>query len=432
MAAASDEVKFLGGIYEPELVQALRFHSLGYLHGHTVGGTNPSLVEAMGAGNPVIAHDNEYNRWVAQDAALYFTSAEDVDASVTALTSEPALAERLGSAARTPARGGVHLGACRRPVRAAAARDAREIATARRIGAWADRRRQPVADRARNGAHVIRVGVVGLGKMGLSHLSMFNAHPDVEVAGVCDSTGYLLSMSGQVHRPDDVLRHGVHARRGEPRCRGHRHADRCMHASMVRTALERGLHVFCEKPFCLDPADSDDADRAGREQGTGHPGRLPLPLRRRLRGGQAAARRSARSAGHPRAGRGVRAGRAEAAGRTWRSKKNEGGGASTTTPPTRSTCSTGISVSRYASAGTVLNQVFSRETDDEVFGTLFFADGATAQLSVNWCDESQRKMTTKITDLGDSRPDLRRPPGDPGLPARRRGLRRTATRPGGT
>ena len=72
-AAASDEVGFLGAIYDPERVQALRFHSCGYLHGHTVGGTNPSLVEAMAAGNPVIAHDNAYNRWVAQDAALYFT-----------------------------------------------------------------------------------------------------------------------------------------------------------------------------------------------------------------------------------------------------------------------------------------------------------------------------------------------------------------------
>jgi scyllo-inositol 2-dehydrogenase (NADP+) len=44
---------------------------------------------------------------------------------------------------------------------------------------------------------VIRVGIVGLGKMGLSHLSMFNAHPDIEVAGICDSTGYLLSILGK-------------------------------------------------------------------------------------------------------------------------------------------------------------------------------------------------------------------------------------------
>ena len=48
----------------------------------------------------------------------------------------------------------------------------------------------------------------------------------------------------------------------------------------------------------------------------------------------------------------------------------------------------------------MLNRVFSRETDDEVYGTLFFADGATASISVNWSDESQRKMTTKITIWG--------------------------------
>lgn len=78
MSAASDEVLFLGPIYDKAEVQALRFHSAAYLHGHTVGGTNPSLVEAMAAGNAVIAHDNPYNRWVAQDAAVYFSTEDDV------------------------------------------------------------------------------------------------------------------------------------------------------------------------------------------------------------------------------------------------------------------------------------------------------------------------------------------------------------------
>jgi glycosyltransferase involved in cell wall biosynthesis len=98
--AASSEVRFLGAVYEPSLVQALRFHSLGYVHGHTVGGTNPSLVEAMGAGNPVIAHDNAYNRWVAQDCALYFRSASDIDTRVTELVESPGLAAKLSAAAR--------------------------------------------------------------------------------------------------------------------------------------------------------------------------------------------------------------------------------------------------------------------------------------------------------------------------------------------
>jgi glycosyltransferase involved in cell wall biosynthesis len=70
--AASDEIVFLGAIYDKQVVSALRFHSLLYVHGHQVGGTNPSLVEALGAGSPVLAHDNRFNRWVAGPGAQYF------------------------------------------------------------------------------------------------------------------------------------------------------------------------------------------------------------------------------------------------------------------------------------------------------------------------------------------------------------------------
>nr|WP_258562730.1 glycosyltransferase [Nocardioides sp. MAH-18] len=99
--AASDEVVFLGAIYEPERVQSLRYHSLGYLHGHTVGGTNPSLVEALAAGNPVIAHDNKYNAWVAGAAGLYFSTPDDVDAHVDRLISDVDLRKQLSENALT-------------------------------------------------------------------------------------------------------------------------------------------------------------------------------------------------------------------------------------------------------------------------------------------------------------------------------------------
>lgn len=98
LKAASDEVLFVGAIYEPERVKAIRYHSLGYLHGHTVGGTNPSLVEAMAAGNPVIAHDNPYNRWVAQDGGVYFETADDVAAIVDDLLSTPDKLARMKQA----------------------------------------------------------------------------------------------------------------------------------------------------------------------------------------------------------------------------------------------------------------------------------------------------------------------------------------------
>ncbi|MCZ4313842.1 DUF1972 domain-containing protein [Comamonadaceae bacterium G21597-S1] len=76
-AAASSEVLFVGAIYDKNVVQALRFHCVAYIHGHQVGGTNPSLVEALGAGNAVIAHDNRFNRWVASDGAVYFSNAQN-------------------------------------------------------------------------------------------------------------------------------------------------------------------------------------------------------------------------------------------------------------------------------------------------------------------------------------------------------------------
>lgn len=77
-SAASEEVIFAGVEYDKPTLQALRTYSRFYIHGHQVGGTNPSLVEALSMGNAIIAHDNKFNRWVAADAALYFSSTEEL------------------------------------------------------------------------------------------------------------------------------------------------------------------------------------------------------------------------------------------------------------------------------------------------------------------------------------------------------------------
>jgi glycosyltransferase involved in cell wall biosynthesis len=78
MEAASDEVIFPGAIYEKKIVEALRYYSLLYIHGHQVGGTNPSLVEALGAGSPIIAHDNKFNRWVVGEKGCFFKDENDL------------------------------------------------------------------------------------------------------------------------------------------------------------------------------------------------------------------------------------------------------------------------------------------------------------------------------------------------------------------
>lgn len=99
-SVASDEVLFPGAIYAPDTVRALRFHSLAYVHGHTVGGTNPSLVEAMAAGNPVMAHDNVYNRWVAGADQRYFTSVADLSTILDQTLDNPEVLRGMSDASR--------------------------------------------------------------------------------------------------------------------------------------------------------------------------------------------------------------------------------------------------------------------------------------------------------------------------------------------
>lgn len=94
-AAASNEVRFVGAIYDKAVVQALRVHSASYVHGHQVGGTNPSLVEALGAGNAVVAHDNRFNRWVADKSAMYFSGADSFARWMDELVDNPAGLENL-------------------------------------------------------------------------------------------------------------------------------------------------------------------------------------------------------------------------------------------------------------------------------------------------------------------------------------------------
>ncbi|MDE8652281.1 DUF1972 domain-containing protein [Novosphingobium album (ex Liu et al. 2023)] len=98
--AASDEVVFPGAIYDKPTLHALRLYSLAYIHGHQVGGTNPSLVEALGAGNAVIAHDNPFNRWVAGDAGYFFLDEDECEQQIERLITVP----EAGTALRTAAR----------------------------------------------------------------------------------------------------------------------------------------------------------------------------------------------------------------------------------------------------------------------------------------------------------------------------------------
>src|SRR6185312_4602129 len=96
----------------------------------------------------------------------------------------------------------------------------------------------------------LKAAVVGLGKMGLSHYSILNTHPEVQVAAVCDTSKYMLDVLGKYT--------GVRTYTSFEKLLSEEALD-CLfvatpsryHADIVDAALRHELHVFCEKPFAL-------------------------------------------------------------------------------------------------------------------------------------------------------------------------------------
>lgn len=71
-------IRFIGGVYDKNMLDNLRCYSRVYFHGHSVGGTNPSLLEAMASNAFIAAHNNPFNKYVLENNALYFNNPEDV------------------------------------------------------------------------------------------------------------------------------------------------------------------------------------------------------------------------------------------------------------------------------------------------------------------------------------------------------------------
>ncbi len=246
---------------------------------------------------------------------------------------------------------------------------------------------------------MIKVAVVGLGKMGLSHYAVVNAHPDVEVSGICDSSGYVLGVLKKYTGVTTYSDFDAMLDKAE--------LDAVViatpsssHAKMVRAALERDLHVFCEKPFTLNPQDAEALAALGDERGLV----TQVGYHNRFIGAFQEVKRllDAGAIGEVTHVLGEAYGPVvlKPKGGTWRSQRTEGGGCLYDYAAHVLDLVNWYVGEPVGVGGTVLNSVFSREIDDEVFSTLYYPEGTTAQISVNWSDESYRKMTTRITIWG--------------------------------
>lgn len=246
---------------------------------------------------------------------------------------------------------------------------------------------------------MIRTAIVGLGKMGLSHLAILRTHPHLDVVGICDSAGYVrdvLSKYTGLDSYDDFDRM-LAATNAEAVFVA---VPSRLHAPIVEKALTAGAHVFCEKPFVLDVNDGE------RLVGLAETNRLVTQVGYHCRF-IGSFQEAARLIGAGALGR-VHHVRAEAygpvvlreKGSTWRGVKAEGGGALYDYACHAIDLMNFMVGVPYSVDGVVRQGIFSRDVDDEVYCTMRYPDGATGQLCVNWSDESFRKMSTKVSVWG--------------------------------
>lgn len=246
---------------------------------------------------------------------------------------------------------------------------------------------------------MLRVGIIGVGKMGLSHLSIINTHPSVRVVGLCDATGYVLDVMSKYTGVDVYANYRDLLDRAKPDAVIIATPSRT-HGEIARHALERRVHVFVEKPFCLSIAEGQGlvalAAKFKAVNQVGYHYRFVgtfQETKRLLERGVIGETHNFRVEAY---GPVV----LQPKGSTWRSSKSEGGGC------LYDYASHGANLANYlfgmpsGVGGSVIHGVFSKRVDDEVYSTLYYPGGLSGQLCINWSDETHRKMSMRVEVWG--------------------------------
>ena len=246
----------------------------------------------------------------------------------------------------------------------------------------------------------INVAIVGLGKMGVSHLAIANASARLNVVAVCDSFTMLGNMVEKhcglayVAQYADLLNvAGLQAVVIATPTRSH--------DPMIRAALDKGLHVFCEKPMTLSAAVSEELAQAAASKGlvtqVGYHNRFVATfaeVRRLLDEGVIGKVRHIHGEAY---GPVV----LKPVGKTWRSQSSEGGGCLYDYAAHPINLMNWYGGPVLQCNGAELAKQYSTDVDDAVYANLRFGDGVTGQVTVNWSDETVRKMSTQISIWGD-------------------------------
>ncbi|MCU0857945.1 MAG: Gfo/Idh/MocA family oxidoreductase [Pontiellaceae bacterium] len=248
---------------------------------------------------------------------------------------------------------------------------------------------------------MIKTAVIGLGKMGLSHAAIVGAHPEAKLSAVCDTLSLMLSGVKQYNPSVSAYDDFNKMMEQETLDAVFVATPTKLHYRMVKAAIEKGIHVFCEKPFSLTLEQGRElVDLAAQHKVVNQVGYHNhfigtfREMKRLLAKG---------IIGTPFHFTGEAYGPVVVRSKSgsWRSQAAEGGGclfdyASHVLNLIQEVIGRPVSVK-----GTLLKKFYSREVEDAVFSSLILKNGLSGTLSVNWSDETYRKMSTSLMILGE-------------------------------
>ena len=246
---------------------------------------------------------------------------------------------------------------------------------------------------------MLKIALIGAGKMGLSHLAILGGYGNTNIVGVCDTAKMVtdfLSKQGKFNcfsdyhkmieetKPDAVVV-AVPTK---------------FHYSIIKDLLEKGIHVFAEKPFCLHYYQSEElvalAAKNNLVNQVGYHNKFIGTFKEVKRIADSGALGEIYHFIGESYGPVVLKKKAD----TWRSDPAEGGGCLLDYASHVIDLINGILSPVKEAKGTLLKSIYSGKVEDAVYSLLELESGQTGLLSVNWSDDTYRKMSTSVTLVG--------------------------------
>jgi predicted dehydrogenase len=246
---------------------------------------------------------------------------------------------------------------------------------------------------------MLRVALVGAGKMGLSHLSILGAHPNVEVVGVCDTSLIVMGALKKYTKFPCYKKFTKMLDQEKPDAVFVAVPTK-LHYEMIKELLDRKIHVFAEKPFCLNPEQGSELARLAEEHNLVN----QVGYHNKFIGTFKEVKRIIESGAlgeiYHFTGEAYGPVVTKKKDSTWRSNPADGGGCLMDYASHVIDLLNHL-ISPVASAeGTLLKSIYSQHVDDAVYSLLKLESGETGVLSVNWSDDTYRKMSTSVSITG--------------------------------